>query len=88
MEKGQPVGTLHEDDVLGLMLKGRALKKMIVREAMGQPLPVLAPEARIEAVLRAITPDRPAVLVRTAKGSYDIITKYDVLTAVTRASEA
>ncbi|HXT02048.1 MAG TPA: pyridoxal-phosphate dependent enzyme [Elusimicrobiota bacterium] len=85
-EKGEPAGTLHEDEVLGLMLKGREIKKMIVREAMGQPLSVVEPETRIEAVLRAITPERPAVLVRTGK-TYDIVTKYDVLTAVSNASE-
>jgi cystathionine beta-synthase len=86
-EKGAPVGTLHEDEVLGLMLKGRAIKKMIVREAMGPSLPVVDPQARIEAVLRHITPDRPAVLVKTGKTTYDILTKYDVLTAVSAASE-
>ena len=85
-EKGSPVGTLHEDEVLGLMLKGRQIKKMIVREAMGQSLPVVEPETRIEAVLRSITPERPAVLVRTGK-TFDIVTKYDVLTAVSNASE-
>jgi cystathionine beta-synthase len=86
-EKGEPAGTLHEDAVLGLMLKGREIRKMIVREAMGQSLPVVEPETRIEAVLRSITPERPAVLVRTGKTSYDIVTKYDVLTAVSNASE-
>ena len=86
-EKGAPIGTLYEDEVLGLMLKGRVIRKMIVREAMGQPLPVVDPETRIEAVLRSITPERPAVLVRTGKASYDIVTKYDVLIAVAGASE-
>jgi cystathionine beta-synthase len=86
-EKGAPVGTLQEDEVLGLMLKGRQIKKMIVREAMGQPLPVVEPETRIESILRAITPERSAVLVRAGKSSYDIVTKYDVLTAVSNASE-
>jgi cystathionine beta-synthase len=85
-EKSAPVGTLHEDEVLGMMLKGREIKKMIVREAMGQPLPVLAPETRIESVLRYITPERPAVLVKSGK-RYDILTKYDVLNAVSTASE-
>ena len=86
-EKGHPVGTLHEDEVLGLMLKGREIKKMIVREAMGAALPVLDPETRIESVLRSITAERPAVLVRTSKTSYDIVTKYDVINAVSNASE-
>ncbi len=85
-EKGQPVGTLHEDEVLGLMLKGRDIKTMIVREAMSGALPVVDPQARIEAVLRHITPERPAVLVKTGKVAYDILTKYDVLTAVASAT--
>jgi cystathionine beta-synthase len=87
-EKNKVVGTVMEDAVLGMMLKGRDIKKMIVREAMTQPLPVLAPEARVESVLRYFTPDRPAVLVKTGKSTFDIVTKYDVVNAVSRASEA
>ncbi len=86
-EKNKVVGTVMEDTVLGHMLKGRDIKKMIVREAMTQALPVLAPEARVESVLRYFTPDRPAVLVKTGKASYNIVTKYDVVNAVSRASE-
>ena len=87
-EKDKVVGTIMEDEVLGHMLKGRDIKKMIVREAMTGPLPVLAPEARVESVLRYFTPDRPAVLIKTGKTTYDIVTKYDVVNAVSRASEA
>ena len=86
-EKDKVVGTIMEDEILGHMLKGRDIKKMIVREAMTGPLPVLAPEARVESVLRYFTPDRPAVLVKTGKSAYDIVTKYDVVNAVSRASE-
>jgi cystathionine beta-synthase len=86
-EEDKVVGTIMEDGILGHMLKGRDIKKMIVREAMTGPLPVLAPEARVESVLRYFTPDRPAVLIKTGKSSYDIVTKYDVVNAVSRASE-
>ncbi|MDE2490645.1 MAG: cystathionine beta-synthase [Elusimicrobia bacterium] len=86
LEKGKVVGTVIDDDVLGMMLKGREIKKMIVREAMSAPLPVLDPRTRVEALLRCFTPDRPAVLVRSGKG-YDIVTKYDVLHAVSTAAE-
>jgi cystathionine beta-synthase len=86
-EKSKLVGTVMEDEILGHMLKGRDIKKMIVREAMTGALPVLAPEARVESVMRYFTPDRPAVLVKTGKNSYDIVTKYDVVNAVSRASE-
>ncbi|MDX6769174.1 MAG: cystathionine beta-synthase [Elusimicrobiota bacterium] len=87
MEKGKIVGTVFEDEVLGQMLKGRQIKKMIVREAMGSPLPVVAPEARVESVLRLFSPERPAVLVQAGKTTFDILTKYDVVNAVARASE-
>jgi cystathionine beta-synthase len=78
------VGAVYEDEILGLMLKGKELKKMIVREAMSEPLPVIAPEARIETIMRLVTPEKPAVLVQTSKTSYDIITKYDILDAVAK----
>ncbi|HAZ07065.1 MAG TPA: cystathionine beta-synthase [Elusimicrobia bacterium] len=87
LEKGKVVGTVFDDDVLGQMLKGREIKKMIVREAMGQALPVIMPQTRIEVILRYFTPDRPAVLVHTGKNSYDIVTKYDVINAVSISSE-
>jgi cystathionine beta-synthase len=87
VEKSRVVGTLFEDDVLGMMLKGKPIKKMIVREAMGQPLPVLAPETRIEALLRCLTAERPAALIKAGK-SYEIVTKYDVVDAVSRLAEA
>lgn len=78
------VGAVYEDAILGLMLKGREIKKMIVREAMGDSLPVVKAEARIESIMRLIRPERPAVLVEMGKGRYEIITKYDILNAVSK----
>ena len=86
-ESGKPTGTVIEDAILGLLLKGRQLKKMIVREVMTAPLPVVTPESRVDAVLRMATPERSAVLVQTGKKNWDIITKYDILTAVARSTE-
>ncbi len=86
-EKKRPVGAIYEDDILGLMLKGRKIKSMIVREIMGEALPVVAPEARIETMMRLITPQRSAVLVQTGKTSYDIVTKFDILHAVSKLTD-
>jgi cystathionine beta-synthase len=83
-ENKKLIGAVYEDDILGLMLKGREIKKMIVREVMAEPLPVIAPEARIDSIMRLVTPEKPAVLVQTGKTSYDIITKYDILDAVAK----
>ncbi|MDE1976125.1 MAG: pyridoxal-phosphate dependent enzyme [Elusimicrobia bacterium] len=82
LEGKKIAGAVFEDDVLNLMIKGRDIKKMIAREAMAAALPVVAPSARIEAVLGLMGAQRPAVLVEVRRGAYDIITKYDVLNAV------
>jgi cystathionine beta-synthase len=80
------VGAISEDAILSLMLRGRELKKMVVREVMGSALPVVNPEARIESLMRLVRPESPAVLVRTKSG-YQIITKYDILNAVSTLAE-
>ncbi|MBI3550141.1 MAG: cystathionine beta-synthase [Elusimicrobia bacterium] len=81
------VGAVYEDAILGLLLKGREIKKMVIREVMAPPLPVVAPQARIESILRLVTPESPAVLVQVAKTNYQIITKYDILHAVGSMAE-
>lgn len=81
------VGAVYEDDILSLMLKGREIRKMIVREIMGGAPPVITPQARIESIMRLVSPERPAVLVQTGKAAYDIITKYDILHAVSGFAE-
>ncbi|MBI4347308.1 MAG: pyridoxal-phosphate dependent enzyme, partial [Elusimicrobia bacterium] len=86
-ENGKAVGAVFEDAILNLLLKGREIKKMVVREIMGHALPVVNPEARIEYIMRLVTPESPAVLVQAAKGHYQIITKYDIVNAVSRFAE-
>ncbi len=84
-EKKRMVGAVLEDAILGMMLKGRDIKKMIVREVMTGPLPVVSPQARIESIIGQISAERPAVLVRCAKSAHDeIITKYDIVSAVSK----
>jgi cystathionine beta-synthase len=88
LEMGEPVGSLYEDAVLGLALEGKNLPKLIVREAMSEPFPVLHASAGIEEITSHITRDCPAVFVRLADGVYEILTKYDLLHAITRAIES
>jgi len=85
-EGKKPVGAVHEDAILSLMLKGRELKKMVVREIMTASLPVVTPEARIESIMRLVTPESPAILIQSKTG-YEIVTKYDILNAVSTLAE-
>jgi cystathionine beta-synthase len=83
-EDDTPVGALYEDDLLRLTLEGKDLKKLVVREAMRGPFPVLTPTAVIDQVTSCITPDCPAVFVDLGGHRYEILTKYDLLHGIAR----
>jgi cystathionine beta-synthase len=86
-EAGSPVGAIYEDKVLTLALEGKDLKKIVVREVMGEPFPVVAGSATIEQITGCITRDCPAVFVSLGNSHFDILTKYDLLRAIARTVE-
>ncbi len=86
-EDGKPVGALYEDKVLSLALEGKDLKKVVVREAMGEPFPVVQASATVDQITSCITRDCPAVFVSLSNGNFDIITKYDLLHAIAHTVE-
>ncbi len=87
-ENGAPVGAIYEDDVLSLALEGRDLKKVVVREVMGEPFPVVPAAAPLGQITACITRDCPAVFVGLDGGRYDILTKYDLLRAIAGRGES
>ncbi len=44
-EENLPIGTMYEDQILNLALQGKDLRKLIVREVMSKPMPMV-PEER------------------------------------------
>jgi cystathionine beta-synthase len=86
-EGGVPVGAVYEDDVLRLVLEGKDLAKLVVREVMGAAFPVVQPSTRIDQITANITRDCPAVFVDVGKGHFEILTKYDLLHTIARLAE-
>ncbi|MFQ5778593.1 MAG: CBS domain-containing protein, partial [Terriglobia bacterium] len=86
-ENGTPAGALYEDDVLKLALQGRDLRKVLIREVMRPPFPVVSRGAAVDEITQLITAGNPAVFVETARGKLDIVTKYDIVRAVARLAE-
>ncbi|MGH9862106.1 MAG: pyridoxal-phosphate dependent enzyme [Candidatus Acidiferrales bacterium] len=86
-ENEAPVGAIYEDHVLKLALEGRDLRKVLIREVMSKPFPVVPGATPIVNVSELITSGSPAVFVELAPGKYDILTKYDVIRAVARLTE-
>jgi cystathionine beta-synthase len=84
LEGGEPVGALYEDAILDLALAGKDFSKLVVREVMGPPFPLLKPTAAIDQLTGCITRDCPAVFVDMGNGHLEILTKYDLLHAIAR----
>ena len=81
------IGTVREDEILNLALRGIDLKELVLRECMKEPLPVVVPQDPIDRVTFLLTNQHPAVLVRTSPTEYEILTKYDLIEMIASLTE-
>jgi cystathionine beta-synthase len=81
-EDERSVGTLFEDQVLNLALQGKDLRKLIVREVMGPPLPEVPSNAPIERVTHLLSHESPAVFVEMENGKLEVLTKFDLMDTI------
>ena len=87
-DDGTCVGTVREDDILNLALRGADLAHLVLRECMKAPLPVLELEAPIDRVTYLLTNESPAVLVEMGSRQFEILTKYDLIEMLASLTEA
>lgn len=73
------IGTVYEDKILNLALQGKDLRKLVIREVMGKPLPLVPRDAPIQRVTHLLSHEGPAVFVEMSSGHYEILTKYDLM---------
>ena len=92
-EEDTPIGTIFEDQILNLALQGKDLRKLVIREVMGKPLPCVPSDAPVERVTHLLSHESPAVFVDMSAGGgssaaggpakgnthYEILTKYDLM---------
>jgi len=81
-EDGRSIGSLFEDKILSLALQGKDLRKLIVREVMGPPLPQVPSNAPIERVTHLLSHESPAVFVEMESGELEVLTKFDLMDTV------
>ena len=87
-ENGKCIGTVREDEILNLALRGSDLNNLVLIECMKDPLPVLDPSAPIDRLMYMLTKESPAVLVEMTKNQFEILTKYDLLDMISTLSES
>lgn len=81
-ESDQSIGTVFEDQILNLALQGKDLRKLIVREVMGEPMPQVPYNAPVDRLTYILTHDSPAVFVEMDSGKLEIVTKFDLMDTV------
>jgi cystathionine beta-synthase len=78
------VGSLNDSHLFKLMLNDNSVSDKPISEVMQPAFPVVGYYEEIDAVSKAINKDNAAVLVKDLGGVYHIITKYDVISALSK----
>ena len=86
-EENSPIGAIYEDQILNLALQGKDLRKMVIREVMGKPLPRVPRDAPVERVTHLLSHEGPAVFVEMGNAHFEILTKYDLMSTISGLME-
>jgi cystathionine beta-synthase len=81
-EEGKSIGTVFEDQILNLALQGKDLRKLVIREVMGAPLPQVAANSPIERVTYILSHNSPAVFVEMPGAKLEVLTKFDLMDTI------
>lgn len=82
-EQGVPIGSISESGLLNQLLQGADLKTTTVAQALEPNYPTVPYHAPVEKLSSLITKSNGAVITQDDAGNYHIITKYDVIQALT-----
>ncbi len=86
-EDNVPIGTVYEDQILTLALQGKDLRKLVVREVMSKPLPLVPRTAPVERITYILSHENPAIFVEMEESKFEILTKYDLMSTVASLME-
>jgi cystathionine beta-synthase len=78
-EEKELIGTIYEDQILNLALQGKDLRKLVIREVMSKPLPIVPKDAPVDRITHLLSNESPAVFVDLGNSHYEILTKYDLM---------
>ncbi|MCL4128958.1 UNVERIFIED_CONTAM: hypothetical protein GTU68_039690 [Idotea baltica] len=76
------VGSIDESDLFKLYFEDKNIADRPIKEVMRKKFPVVNKDTSIDKISNLIDKDNKAVLVDLENGNYQIITKYDVISAI------
>ncbi|HUI30252.1 MAG TPA: cystathionine beta-synthase [Candidatus Acidoferrales bacterium] len=86
IEDGRIIGSLTENKVLSILVSNPALREHKVKEFLDKPFPVVEERVSIEKIYKMLDKETAAVVVKHEDNSLDIITKSDLIYALTENS--
>lgn len=78
----EQVGSISESLVLNLLITDPSVKNKTVSSVMGDPFPIVTTDVQLDTISKMITKQVPAVLVHLNNGEYQILTKSDLINAI------
>ncbi|MFM6976896.1 MAG: pyridoxal-phosphate dependent enzyme, partial [Sphingobacteriaceae bacterium] len=81
-QKGMVIGKITETDILNKLLENPGLRSSRVQEIMSAPFPFVDRYTSIDQLSALINKDNSAVLIECDGGQFEIITQYDIISAI------
>lgn len=82
MKGHEHVGALNDSYVFAQLIQNDSLKQANVEQLMQKPFPIIDGNLAIEEVSKLISKENNAVLVKDLGGSVHIVTKHDIISAI------
>ena len=76
------VGSIDESVLLHNFIADKQIADKPIKDIMGKPYPIVKKTTKLEAISKLITKENDAVLVDLENGNHQIITKYDIISAM------
>ncbi|MEX0780717.1 MAG: pyridoxal-phosphate dependent enzyme [Balneolales bacterium] len=83
----QMVGSLQENRILNKLLEDPSSGKLQLKEVMEEPFPIIPDEWNVEQITKTLTKDTGAVVVNMGGGRFNILTRSDLINALSQPSE-
>jgi cystathionine beta-synthase len=82
LKDGLFVGSIDDSHVYQLLVEDPELRDAPISSIMGAPFPVVKAASHLDDLCKLINKITPAVLVEMPAGGYHIVTRYDIISAM------
>ncbi len=82
LQNGELVGSLDDSRLFSSIIEDPSLAEKFVEDIMDKPFPIVGHKDSVKSVAALINKDNAAVMVKKTNGSYHIITKQDLINAL------